>query len=153
MIDPVGADPRKIDVGRDPDGGGRLLRDGDLFQVFGGYGERLIQEDGIEPGLEDVHEDLPLVPDLAGVVLAELPDVEDDPGEVGVGVIADVGDLDPRVRGLPLKQADPRQGSERRAESSELHLSEHYTRDSARMRERNPMGIAFSGLGAFLKVA
>ena len=74
-----------------------LLGDPDLAQVVGLDRVSLALEDGVEFGLEDIDVDPARVRELAGAVFPELADVEDDAGEVGMGVVAEVDDLDPRV--------------------------------------------------------
>jgi len=97
MIDPVGLDPRELDVDDDADRRGRFLRDPDLADVLRLDRVGLALKDGVELGLEDVDIDPAGVLELAGSVLAELADVEDDAGKVRMGVAAEVDDLDPRV--------------------------------------------------------
>ena len=100
VVDAVRLDPREIDVDDEADRRGRLLGDPDLGHVIGLDRVGLALEDGIQLGLQDVDVDPARVAELAERVLAQLADVEDDAGEIGVGEAAQVDDLDPRI-GLP----------------------------------------------------
>ncbi len=97
MVDAVGLDERVVDVDDQADGRGRLLRDADLADIVGLDRVGLVLQDGVELGLEDVDVDAARIAQLAESVFAQRADVEHDPGEVGVGVAAQVDDLGPRV--------------------------------------------------------
>jgi hypothetical protein len=113
---PAGPDERVIDVDSQADGRGRLLGDADLADVVGLDRIGLVLEDGVELGLEDVDVDPVRPAELAGDVLAQLADIEDDPGEIGMGVAAKVDDLDPGI-GLRGRREGENQRQDREPEA------------------------------------
>ena len=127
MIGAVGLDLEEIDVDDDPGGRRGFLENEDLAQVIGLDGIGLAFQDGVELGLQNVEVDPARLLELARSVLAELADVEDDPGEVRMGVVAEVRDLGAVVpRGLRRERKDAG-GDDESDETAD------YLRDSIRL--------------------
>jgi hypothetical protein len=99
MVDLVALDPGKVHVGRHPDRGVRLLDDADHVDVVALLRDCLLADDRVDAGLEDINHDPAGEAGLGRGVFPHGPDVHDDPGEVGVGEVAEVIDLGRRVLG------------------------------------------------------
>jgi hypothetical protein len=67
--------------------------------------------------LEDVDIDPAGILELPGSVLAELADIEDDPGEVRVDIVAQVDDLGPGVLLRPGRERENEPRQERESEA------------------------------------